>query len=447
MRLAEIKNGFFGFLAQVFDSWAEFLRLRIEARNKKGPARKDPFVSSPPEHWLELAAGLSFMEGGLSEIDETEPQAFPQTLENEEMVPDQLMGEYEEYEGNATARLSSENKEMNSLSSHSASEPHAGEGFVRGKGNRRRGAQYGAAPTKKPASPEDAAFIGKRLATPAEADLVAREHRSAPTPAKFLTFSDGKKMAARPGKFVPVRHSKPAPARFFSAETSSRQDDETFVPARGEVNSVERSFIDTGAGKNTSAGSAENLNSQAHDPEMNASFVSTGSAVRSRSADFPGRKTATGVGGPAFLETAASAGEAAAAFANGDDHRHTVSPSGKFVDAPRHSFPQSPAEFPRQVTFAQPEPAAIKAAAGSGAKENAFFPVPTRKASAEVFPPGRNIRAINDLPETGFAGQSKWAELPAQDLSGGAETPETEHLRLRHVALLEREQKGERWSV
>jgi hypothetical protein len=446
LRLAEIKNGFFGFLAQVFDSWAEFLRLRIEARNKKGPARKDPFVSSPPEHWLELAAGLSFMEGGLSEIDETEPQAFPQTLENDDMIPDRLTGEYEEYEGDATARLSSENEEMNSLSSYLASKPGAGEGFIRGEGNRRRAAQYGVPQAKKPASPEDAAFIGKRLATPAEADLVAREHRSAPTPAKFLTFSDEKKMAARPGKFVPVRHSKPTPARFFSTGTSSRQDEETFVPTGGEVNSVERSFIDTGAEKNTSTGSAGNLSSQAHDPKMNASFVST-SPVHSRSADFPGRKTATGVGGPAFSETAVSAGEAAAAFAKGGDPRPAVSPGGKFVDTPAHSFPQGPAEFPRQVVFAQPEPAGVKAPTGSGLKENAFFPIPARKASAEVFPPGQNIRSINDLPETGFAGQSKWAELPAQDLSGGAETPEAEHLRLRHMALLEREQKGERWSV
>ena len=78
MRLAEIKIGFFSFLARVFDSWAEFLRPPVVEQ----PAPKDPFVSQPPAHWLEMTAGLTFTEMSAeqtgSETTESYEQSGPQ---------------------------------------------------------------------------------------------------------------------------------------------------------------------------------------------------------------------------------------------------------------------------------------------------------------------------------------------------------------------------------
>jgi hypothetical protein len=83
--------------------------------------------------------------------------------------------------------------------------------------------------------------------------------------------------------------------------------------------------------------------------------------------------------------------------------------------------------------------------------ENVFVSTPARKKIASVFPPGKNSAALNETPGNNFpVPPSKWADLPELDLNsaaGAGRSPSAENLHRRHLTQLEREQKGERWSV
>ncbi|HEV7642588.1 MAG TPA: hypothetical protein VGO50_01480 [Pyrinomonadaceae bacterium] len=443
--MAEIKDGFFGFLVQVFDSWAEFLRLRIEARAKDQPVPKDPFVSAPPDHWLEMTAGLSFTDWGTPQGDEGEAPVLPDLS-----GPAETRAEFESVRD---------------------AYPDTSQGAM--------------PPAIVPGSAARSSFIDKRVATPEEAEFVRRQIRTAErteSKASFLSFSDKRSETETGAKFVPAQ--KPAerlPARFLEITPSAGTESERSAPgvkAHPRVKAAEpkagtrsdfaesvfvRPFVHDAANNESALQKAAVATPKA-DSETKSAFIGKGREMQHVPAEFPKRNTATvpaafsgshkssvpvaaafnkadvsrpRISGPKFSEPGVSESRASAPrVLEAGVSEPRVSEGGAFVNSPSVSFPGHPADFPQRVS---PQ---------AGANENAFIPAQARKEIAGVFPPGKNTGAPNESPGDTFSvPASKWADLPELDLTGSTGAPGAENLRRRHLTLLDREQKGERWSV
>jgi hypothetical protein len=425
LRLAEIKNGFFGFLAQVFDSWAEFLRLRIEARTKNQAAPKDPFVSAPPDHWLEMTAGLSFTDWGTKESEEGaegEAPALPVLS-----VPAEIAAE---------------------LESASAADPGA--------------SQLEAPPaTGSGSTAQSSSFIDKRVATPEEAEFVRRQIRpaeSAGGESRFLSFS-GKRGGTETGaKFVPAQKlAERIPARFFEITPSAGTQGERSVPGvqapsrvkatetKAEIKAETRAgtrsgiagsgFVRVAANNEGALRKAAVVTSKAG-PDAKSAFIGKENTSPRVAAEFPKPGIAAAI--PAVFPAPHTASvPGAIAFNKAEISRPKVSDGQAFPNSSSRSFSGHPADFPQKVV--SPE---------AGASENVFFPVAARKEPVSVFPPGKRDAALSQTTGNNSpAPPSKWASLPELDLNNSTGAPGSENLRRRHLAQLESEQKGERWSV
>jgi hypothetical protein len=417
LRLSEIRSGFFGFLAQVFDSWAEFLRLRVDARIEGTAAPKDPFVSSAPEHWLELTAGLSFTEWGSDDAETVvlAPPAGP-PVERAETEPSQV----------PEPKLSEVGPSERSFSKNALAE---NAGFIRTENsNSERDPAGPASLTGKHPLSESAVFIEKPSAASEAAEFVARKTNKAETSVSFISFAGDTDKNEQTPKFVPTSASaKQTPARFFKTETSVDQTyAEGIAPVLERTGDRSGNFIGGPAPENNTVQNTADASPKRTALEIRNSFPAAKDKGASRAAAL-------------FPEPHLLPVPDGAVFANRERTAANFSESGRPADSPPPSHPQNPAEFPRCIVSAQPD--------RTGFKENVFFPIPARKESTGVLPPGEKDHTMKDAPRDGFIERPKWAELPVLDLGGAAAPPEADHLRLRNLALLESEQKGERWSV
>lgn len=444
MRLAEIKDGFFGFLVQVFDSWAGFLRLRIEPRTEEGPAPKDPFVSGPPDHWLEMTAGLSFTDWGTPEG--AEGAEGPESEEGEAPVLPDLPEPLETVAETVAETVMK-----------TAAEPES----VRGAYS---DATHGTAPPAMISVPAArSSFIDKRVATPEEAEFVRRRVRTpenvenAESRTRFLSFSDKGSETKSGAKFV--RAQKPAeqlPARFFeitpAAGTGSGTEGERSAPSvrapeiKAEIKAetkpdLAKSGFVRVAPNNENAIRKPAVSSPKAGPETKDAFVGKGRKTQHVPAEFPKRNVAAVPAGfSAFSEPHTSPVPGSATAGKADIYRHKISDDPAFVNSPSVSFPVHPADFPQRI---------VSPPVGhAGAGENVFSPSAGRTEIGSVFPPGKNTGAQDEtFANNSSAPSSKWADLPELDLNNATGAPEAENLRRRHLTLLNREQKGERWSV
>jgi hypothetical protein len=461
LRLAEIRNGFFGFLARVFDSWAAILRPRIE----NAPARKDPFVSTPhgpPAHWLELTAGLSFTEMDAG-------QDAPEALENETR-------DARPQEDPPEASAVEEAPVRESLRSVSESGEDAA-----------------------PVKPE------------AKSKRSARKQPSG----SALTFHEGRPRDAKeaPGTSIPPAAKKSGASRIFAEGflSLSGPEPEHFsreIPEIPEIGETTAAKFDP-PGKNTRANepaqndgvvpvlsrdlspaknpparavssvSKEETPARAEDP-----FLNPKRPVR-RESSPPRRMSPLPLSQP--QPPGISQHENDNVFAAVTSRKSERVPDQAFAAAEAgekgsRSRPAAAAGFPG-VNSSGDHPAAESFIGHSAANRfpeiSAVAPVKAPgHGGAAVFPDNRKQPKPREFdrpaavpvparPENGFGhgfvgrgdqeknfpalpaidGNAKWADLPELDLGGAAGAPETDHLRRKHLAELEREQKGERWSV
>lgn len=461
MRLAEVKNGFFSFLARVFDSWASFLRPPVE----QPPAKKDPFVSTPPAHWLELTAGLSFTEFGAEPVAEPdEPQAVSSATEP--------VGEPQAPEPGAK----------------SGPEPGAGPGDA--PGARRSEPQAGENETRtftpretSPGVPASEETLVEKTRPPALGD--DRENAAPREP---------ERRTRKPAPNRPVFTLREGPAQDPPAspvQAPEKRGGRPFSPER---------FLTFGKKETPEHFSPEHISPERFSPEQfadeakfysaeNVAADATDAEGESRIVPIPGKETLAGEEGPPpqkmqkiskpfpdnaleFLTPRKNESAAHPAFAAAETRSRSVPATAVFPAKDAAGISPMTENFTgRGAAGRFPEKSALvpAAAAKVSAQADAALsaePVKQNKPRefdefASVFPAapepgngfgdgfvGRGEKAKSLPGQPALSNRSKWAELPELELGGGAAgADETVRLRLGHLAELESEQKGERWSV
>jgi len=458
LRLAEIRNGFFGFLARVFDSWAVFLRPRIET----APARKDPFVPTPPgppAHWLELTAGLTFTEMGSAQ---TGAPGQPQIAENETRaahLPEAPEGLPEgsaagESTGKENRPLILEKDESARFIKPEAKKAPPGSAFTfreSGESPKRveRVERVAEDPPgtpvlqtrKKPRGPRSLAEgflkfgrqkdeerfspkISERTETP---EINAAKFNSRGENAANTADDDAPK-----SRLVPVLSKEPAGMEDLPIRPVSYE-----APA-----GTQASF----PGKSSALQREEDMPpaariSQHSQPAPDNAFEALTARRSENSAN------------PAFAAAKKDTGAPAPPAVFPDTHRPGISPAANFIAPPAaERFPEINAAVPAK-NFRQPDAAAfVETRKQDKPREFDEFasavPVPAKPQNGfgRGFV-GRGDQAKNFPQLPAIDNGSKWADLPELELGGAPAGAEADHLRLKHLAELEREQKGERWSV
>ncbi len=477
MRLAEVKNGFFSFLARVFDSWASFLRPPVE----QPAAKKDPFVSTPPAHWLELTAGLSFTEFGAEPVGEpaepqavgpgTEPVGEPQAAEPGPEPGPEPGAKSGDRPGDAPGVVwiepqAGENESGTFAPRETSPGVPASEETLVEKTRPRVPGDDRPGDDRKNVAPREPER-GKRKPAPNRPVFTLREGPGQDRPAS--TVQAPEKRGGRPF----------SPEGFLTF--GKKEEPEHFSPEHFPPEHISPEHI------SPERFSSEHFADEArfYSPEN----VAPDAAPESRIVPIPGKETPAGEEGPPpqkMQKISKPFPDDALEFLTPRKNESAAHPAFAAAETRSRSVPAAAAFPAKDAAGISPmtENFTGRGAAGRFPEKSAMVPAAAAKVSAQadaalsaepvkqnkprefdefasVFPaapePGNGFgdgfvgrgEKAKSLPEQpALSNRSKWAELPELELGGGAAgADETVRLRLGHLADLESEQKGERWSV